>query len=249
MLDAGACLAPHLATGARQLVLARVHSAMVTLHGLLEGQPGKVHGLQLRLMAFADSSYAAAWVVACSTRRGTCTPLCKACAADCRVGDLIKFGQSTRLCLLGGPEELLPDEGLNREQRRQQAATKVQLVTTSSAGLLVFQGLIPIVQLPAIKVQSQKCNLPTSWHVSGIACKQQAAVKRMFMTKNGKWIARQHVLTQTASSKQQAAMHQVRVIRGAAAEPVLLHGVLQQKPACALAWGKLLSQWLMLPHT
>ena len=64
-------------------------------------------------------------------------PLCKACAVACRVGDLIKFGQSTRLCLLGGPEELLPDEGLNREQRRQQAAMKVQRVTFHGAGSLV----------------------------------------------------------------------------------------------------------------
>lgn len=70
--------------------------------------------------------------------------LCKACAVACRVGDLIKFGQSTRLCLLWGPEELLPDEGLNREQRRQQAAMKVQLVTYHSACSLVSQDFVPI---------------------------------------------------------------------------------------------------------
>jgi len=40
------------------------------------------------------------------------------------VGDHIRFGESSRLHLLGGPSELLPEEGLNREQRRQAAALR-----------------------------------------------------------------------------------------------------------------------------
>eukprot|EP00887_Chlorella_sp_A99_P004998 scaffold4.g4998.t1 len=39
-----------------------------------------------------------------------------------RVGDVVKFGESTRLYLLGGPQELMPDEGPSRQQRCQLAA-------------------------------------------------------------------------------------------------------------------------------
>ena len=44
---------------------------------------------------------------------------------DHRVGDMIKFGLSTRLYLFGGPEELRPAEGLSKLQRRQLAALEV----------------------------------------------------------------------------------------------------------------------------
>eukprot|EP00798_Chlamydomonas_sp_ICE-L_P001333 gene1333-32690_t len=36
-----------------------------------------------------------------------------------RVGDTIKLGESSRIYLFGGPSELMPEEGLNRAQRRQ----------------------------------------------------------------------------------------------------------------------------------
>ena len=42
-----------------------------------------------------------------------------------RVGDVIKFGLSTRLYLFGGPEELRPAEGLTKVQKRQLAALEV----------------------------------------------------------------------------------------------------------------------------
>lgn len=38
-----------------------------------------------------------------------------------RVGDTVKFGQSSRLFLLCGPDELLPEEGLTRSQKAQLA--------------------------------------------------------------------------------------------------------------------------------
>jgi len=38
-----------------------------------------------------------------------------------RVGDTIKFGQSSRLFLLCGPDDLLPEEGLTRSQKKQLA--------------------------------------------------------------------------------------------------------------------------------
>jgi hypothetical protein len=38
------------------------------------------------------------------------------------VGDTFRFGQSSRMYILGGPAELMPEEGLNRLQRRQLAA-------------------------------------------------------------------------------------------------------------------------------
>jgi hypothetical protein len=41
------------------------------------------------------------------------------------VGDIIKFGRSTRLYIFGGPTELMPEEGLTRDQRRSLAAMEV----------------------------------------------------------------------------------------------------------------------------
>lgn len=35
------------------------------------------------------------------------------------VGHTLKFGTSSRLYLFDGPQELMPAEGLNKEQRRQ----------------------------------------------------------------------------------------------------------------------------------
>ena len=33
-----------------------------------------------------------------------------------RVGDMFKFGRSTRMYILGGPTELMPEEGLTKKQ-------------------------------------------------------------------------------------------------------------------------------------
>lgn len=38
------------------------------------------------------------------------------------VGHTLRFGTSSRLYALGGPADLMPPEGLSREQRRQLAA-------------------------------------------------------------------------------------------------------------------------------
>ena len=43
-----------------------------------------------------------------------------------RVGDIIKLGQSSRLFILGGPQELMPEEGLSRQQRKALAAMEVR---------------------------------------------------------------------------------------------------------------------------
>ncbi|GFR41935.1 hypothetical protein Agub_g2728, partial [Astrephomene gubernaculifera] len=43
------------------------------------------------------------------------------------VGHTVRFGASSRLYLLGGPAELLPPEGLSREQRRQLAALEASM--------------------------------------------------------------------------------------------------------------------------
>ena len=42
-----------------------------------------------------------------------------------RVGDQLRFGESSRTYILGGPAELMPDEGPSREDRMKQAALKV----------------------------------------------------------------------------------------------------------------------------
>ncbi len=42
------------------------------------------------------------------------------------VGDMVRFGRSSRTYILGGPAELLPEEGLSRDQRRQLAALEAR---------------------------------------------------------------------------------------------------------------------------
>lgn len=44
------------------------------------------------------------------------------CLHTCRVGDTIKFGQSSRLFILCGPEDLKPAEGLTQSAKKQLAA-------------------------------------------------------------------------------------------------------------------------------
>ncbi|CAL8465521.1 g5057 [Coccomyxa elongata] len=46
--------------------------------------------------------------------------------AALRVGDMFKFGRSTRMYILGGPDELRPEQGLTREQRRTAAALEAK---------------------------------------------------------------------------------------------------------------------------
>jgi hypothetical protein len=48
------------------------------------------------------------------------------CSAFCSVGDQVRFGQSSRVYLFGGPQELLPEEGISRMQRQQLAAIAVR---------------------------------------------------------------------------------------------------------------------------
>ena len=63
--------------------------------------------------------YHAALQGVCSTDRS---------APCCSVGDILKFGQSSRMFILGGPAELMPEEGLSRPQRQHLAALEVQLL-------------------------------------------------------------------------------------------------------------------------
>ena len=54
--------------------------------------------------------------------------------ATYRVGDTFKLGQSSRLYLLGGPEQMMPEEGLSREQRKQ---LRIMQVCSCGLGSLV----------------------------------------------------------------------------------------------------------------
>ncbi len=45
---------------------------------------------------------------------------------------MFKFGRSTRMYILGGPEELRPEQGLTRDQRRTAAALEVLHCVTLS---------------------------------------------------------------------------------------------------------------------
>ena len=44
-----------------------------------------------------------------------------------RVGDMFRFGQSSRFYVFNGPEDLMPQEGLNRSQRRLAAKLEAAL--------------------------------------------------------------------------------------------------------------------------
>lgn len=39
-----------------------------------------------------------------------------------RVGDMFKFGRSHRMHILGGPADLMPEEGLNKKQTQDMKA-------------------------------------------------------------------------------------------------------------------------------
>ena len=45
--------------------------------------------------------------------------------ALCRVGDMFKFGRSTRMYILGGPADLMPEEGLTKKQAQEVKALEV----------------------------------------------------------------------------------------------------------------------------
>lgn len=46
--------------------------------------------------------------------------------APVRVGDVIKFGQSTRLYIVQGPPELMPEEGPSKQQRQEMMVLAAQ---------------------------------------------------------------------------------------------------------------------------
>jgi len=48
-----------------------------------------------------------------------------------RVGDTFRLGQSTRLYVVGGPEQMMPEEGLSREQRKQLRVMQVTCAAVS----------------------------------------------------------------------------------------------------------------------
>ena len=45
---------------------------------------------------------------------------------------MIKLGQSSRTFILGGPQDLMPEEGLSRQQRKALAAMEVSCSTCKS---------------------------------------------------------------------------------------------------------------------
>ena len=55
-----------------------------------------------------------------------------------RVGDMFKFGRSTRMYILGGPTELMPEEGLTKKQMLAMKALEARTLpnaASSSRGL------------------------------------------------------------------------------------------------------------------
>lgn len=57
----------------------------------------------------------------------------------CRVGDMMRFGQSSRMFILGGPPEFMPEEGLSREERHRLAAMEVFRVLAKLTSSLYWQ--------------------------------------------------------------------------------------------------------------
>ena len=67
----------------------------------------------------------AASAATCSRAWSLGTSAARPPSACCRVGDMIKFGQSTRDWLLCGPAELMPEEGPSKTQRLEARLLKV----------------------------------------------------------------------------------------------------------------------------
>jgi hypothetical protein len=57
-------------------------------------------------------------------------------ACSFRVGDTVRFGQSTRMYVLTGPSELMPAEGLNKQQKKQLALLEAAQVSSIPQGML-----------------------------------------------------------------------------------------------------------------
>lgn len=53
-------------------------------------------------------------------------------AALCRVGDTFRFGQSSRMYVLTGPQDLMPQEGLSKQQKKQLAMLEAAQVGCGS---------------------------------------------------------------------------------------------------------------------
>lgn len=51
------------------------------------------------------------------------------------VGDMLKFGGSSRMFIFCGPDELMPEEGLTRKQKQQLAAMEAPSSTNSCKAL------------------------------------------------------------------------------------------------------------------
>lgn len=74
-----------------------------------------------------------------------------------RVGDMFKFGRSTRMYILGGPTELMPEEGLTKKQM---LAMKALEVKRSCEGDYLNSIIAYIRQHASIRMQrSLQCDL------------------------------------------------------------------------------------------
>ena len=54
------------------------------------------------------------------------------------MGDIIKFGQSSRLFIINGPQDLMPEEGLTKTQKLQLRALEVSLTALLQRRLILL---------------------------------------------------------------------------------------------------------------
>lgn len=55
----------------------------------------------------------------------------------CSVGDLVRFGQSSRMFLVSGPQELMPEEGLSKRQQHQLRVLEVGHTSTACQAISI----------------------------------------------------------------------------------------------------------------
>jgi hypothetical protein len=83
-----------------------------------------------------------------------CPPLhCSYCfPLSPRVGDTFVFGSSSRMFVLIGPPELMPEEGLNKQQRKQLALLEAAQVRLLVRALRVTMQSKPAQQSQCVRV-------------------------------------------------------------------------------------------------
>lgn len=97
--------------------------------------------------------------MACRLGNWLSTPPASLPASPCSVGDQLRFGESSRLYVLGGPKELMPEEGPSKEDRMKQAALKVSRFGGARPASSSWHGVQHTASVRAAALQVTRCLL------------------------------------------------------------------------------------------